>query len=684
MVRSCRSSRTAVVVLVFVLVVAVAACGGRPAAAQEADAGAAPAAAAATEVKSSPQALADYAKAANFQNNGAFDLAVEAWQGFLQTHADDPKVLEARYQLGVCQMQLKNYPQAREALQAVVDVPTPFERREDALLNLGWTLYTLALQNQPQLFPQADQVFATMLQEFPQGTYRDQALFFRGESAYLQGKRDDAAAAYQQVVEQFPKSELRDDAIYALGVTCEELNRFEDAGKLYDVFLQEFPQHELLPEVNMRKAETILRAGNFEEAAQRFADVAATEGFKAADHAIYRQAFCRTRLEQFEAAGNLFARIPREFPKSNYVAEATMSAARSYFRADQLELATEWFDKVLAAGDKQAIEAAHWRVRMLLKQEQYEAVRKMVEQYLPQAQDNPFFVNLKMDLADAIYGLPERRAESIPLYAQLVAEHPQHLLAPQALYNAAFGAMELKQYDQGLSSAQKFLQDFPQHRLVPDVKNVAAECQLQLGQNQAAADLFGELASSNADRPEAGQWRIRQALALYVQQKYAETIQTLETQRSALTNPADLAEAYYLTGMSHFGLQQFAEAHDDLQKSLEAQPQWRQADETWLNLSRAEGRLKNYDQARESIQQLLKQFPQSGLLDQAHFRLAEYAFAQSDYATAQDALRPGDPALAPVQPRAPCPAGPRLVGAPPGPARGGGGRLHATDRWSTG
>ncbi len=442
MIRLCRSRRVAVAGLVL----AVALVGQWPVAAQQANGTAAPPADPAAGPKSSPQALADYAKAANFQNNSAFDLAVEAWQAFLQTHADDPKALEARYHLGVCQMQLKNFPQARETLQAVIDTKTPFERREDAYLNLGWTLYSLALQNQPQLFAQADQTFAAMLQEFPEGAYRDQALFFRGESAYLQGKREDAAAAYQQVVDQFPKSELRDDAIYALGVTCEELNRFEDAGKLYDLFLKEFPEHTLLPEVSMRKAETILRAGNFAEAAQRFADVAATQGFKAADHALYRQAYCEARLEEFAAAGDLFARIPREFPKSGYVADATMSAARSYFRADKLELAAEWFDKVLASQDKHAIEAAHWRVRMLLKQEQYEAARKLVEQYLPQAQENPFFVNLKMDQADAIYGLPDQRAESIPLYAKLVEQHPQHLLAPQALYNAAFGAMELKQY----------------------------------------------------------------------------------------------------------------------------------------------------------------------------------------------------------------------------------------------
>ena len=450
-----------------------------------------------------PEALADYAKAANFQNNEAFDLAADAWQAFLQKHGQDPKAIEAQYQLGVCQLQLKNYAQARKVLQAVVDSKTSFDRREDAYLNLGWTLYSLALKDQPELFAEADRIFAGLLQEFPESQYRDQALFFRGESLYLQAKRDEAAAAYQQVVDEFSESELRDDSIYALGVTLEELGRFEEAGQLYDLFLGEFPQHELLAEVRMRKAETILRAKDYAAAAKRFAEVAAISGFTAADHALYRQAFCVARLEKFEEAGNLFARITREFPKSNYQADATISAARSYFRAGKLELAAEWFDKVLTAQNQHAAEAAHWRARLFLKQDQPQLALKLIEKYLPLAKEDSFFVNLKMDQADAIYELPKRRGESIPLYAKLVEEHPRHLLAPQALYNAAFAALQLKQYKQGLAYAQQFLEnkDYAAHSLLPDVKHVAAECQLQLGQSQGARR---DLRGARAIEPRSG------------------------------------------------------------------------------------------------------------------------------------------------------------------------------------
>lgn len=317
------------------------------------------AAATTDQPKSSPAALAAYARAANFQNNSAFDLASEAWQGFLQQFPDDPKAIEARYHLGVCLLQLKEYPPAREAFQAVVDSTADFERREDALLNLGWTLYCLALKNQTELLPQADQVFATLLKEFPEGQYRDQALFFRGESFYLQARRKEAADAYRQLVDEFPESELRDDSLYALGVTLEEQNEFAQAGQLYDQFLKDFPQHELVPEVKMRKAETILRGGDVAEAARRFAEVAAIPEFRSVDHALYRQAFCAARLGNFAEAAALSARIPREFPQSEYRADATIAAARWYFSAGQLEEAAQWLDQVIAAQNTHSVEAVH-------------------------------------------------------------------------------------------------------------------------------------------------------------------------------------------------------------------------------------------------------------------------------------------------------------------------------------
>ena len=110
----------------------------------------------ADERKSDPKALVVYNDAANFQNNGALDLAVDEWKNFLNQYPTDPKIVDAKYNLGSCYLQLKNFPEATKTLSALVEAHAEFERREDALLNLGWARYSIGLQNQPQEFPTSD------------------------------------------------------------------------------------------------------------------------------------------------------------------------------------------------------------------------------------------------------------------------------------------------------------------------------------------------------------------------------------------------------------------------------------------------------------------------------------------------------------------------------------------------
>ena len=56
-------------------------------------------------VESTEESLAAYADAANFQTNGATELAIDAWNKFLKKYPDDDMASKAAHYLGVCHMQ---------------------------------------------------------------------------------------------------------------------------------------------------------------------------------------------------------------------------------------------------------------------------------------------------------------------------------------------------------------------------------------------------------------------------------------------------------------------------------------------------------------------------------------------------------------------------------------------------
>lgn len=586
--------------------------------------------------ESSAEAKQAFVTAANFQNNQSYDLAISEWESFLKAFPKDPLAAKAGYYLGICQLQEKQFDKAAASFQAVITNYPKFESLEDAWLNLASSQYSLAVSGKPEFFASAAQNYGTLVKSFPQSKHLDEALFYQGESFYSLGKRAEAAAAYSALITTagLEKSARRADAMYALGVAQEELSQFAPAGTTYDLFLKEFPQNKLVTEVKMRKAETVLQAGAFPQAATMFAEVAAVPNFASADAALMRQAFCEAKQDKFAEAAATYAKVATTFPQSTLAAEASLSAGRWFYRGEKWDDATAWLSKAIAAGGNGGAEASHWLARVQLKQKKFAEAAATAAKGLTLAPTSPFAANLKIDTADALYEIPERRAEAMTAYQQFAAADPKHELASQALYNAAFAAMELKNYDEGLKSTAAFLTTYPQDKLLADVKYVAAECNLQLKKYPEAEALFKDLTTAYPQHADVDAWRVRQGLTAFLQKKYPETVAILGASLASLKSPDAIAETQFLIGSSHFYTDKAAEAEAALTASLAANPKWRQADEAMLVLSRSQRKLNKNAEAKALLTKIGTDFPASTLSDQVQYRLGEVCFALDDFAGA--------------------------------------------------
>ncbi len=598
--------------------------------AQEKEKPAAPAAPA----KSSPAAQTMYADAANYQNNRAFDLAAEEWKRFLERFGDDPLAAKARHYRGVCLVQLKQYTDAISEFQTVIAKHPKFELLEDTYLNLGWSQYSLAVAGDKDRYAQAIDTFDKLQTAFPQGKDADQALFFEAESLYAVGRQKDAARTYGKLVTEFEDSKLRPDALYALGVTLEEMEQWASAIKTYDMFLADYAKNDLATEIRMRKAEAVLQSGDAKSAEQAFAEVAAVPGFAAADHALLRQAYCAAQQDKLADAAALYASLPERYPQSASVVEASLSAGRCFYRLEKYDDAAKWLEKASAAAGAGSIEASHWLCRIYLRNHDTEKALQLADSKLPAAGDDPFAVNLQLDRADALYELPDRMTDALQQYQAIAEKYGSHEVGPVALYNAAFAALQLKQYDLASSLAAKFLAAYPQHSLIPDVRYVVAECDVQKQQYGPAETAYREILASAKEHPDRHLWQVRLGLILYLQKKYQESIDLLQGAVALMPNPPLKAESLYLIGISQFSLNQFDAAATSLHESMLTDAKWRQADETLLYLARTQQKQGDVAAGIATLDKLLKNFPESGLFDQAYYHLGEFRYAGGQYAEA--------------------------------------------------
>ncbi|MEM7558477.1 MAG: tetratricopeptide repeat protein, partial [Planctomycetota bacterium] len=262
----------------------------------------------AQESKSDSKALAIFADAAGYQNNGAFELAIEEWQKLLERYPNDPLASKASHYLGVSYIQTQAYTKAVQALQGALK-DRKLDVREETLVNLGWCQFTLARSEQPESaaqkrgFAQAKQTLEAFSKDYPRSDFLDQSFFYLGEIEYTLGNPGKAIGFYRRLLEdrKYRKSPLRADAQYALAVAYEEQKDTRNALANFQAFLDEHPDHRLAGEVSVRQADLMLASGQTDEAVALLSK-GAGQG-ELADYTLLRLGYAYSKQEEFANDG---------------------------------------------------------------------------------------------------------------------------------------------------------------------------------------------------------------------------------------------------------------------------------------------------------------------------------------------------------------------------------------------
>jgi cellulose synthase operon protein C len=487
--------------------------------------------------KSSQDALDVYSDAAKFQNGAKFEIAVEEWEAFQKEFQDDPLAPKAIYYLGICALQLQQYDKAASAFEFTATRYAPHDSTEPALFYWGRTRYAQASslpdlkQKQAQL-KTAIGAFEKQLAAHAKGTLADQAWYLMGESHYGLGDKPAAIKSYQAVVTGFPKSKQRVTAVYALGATLEEEKKYVEAGKAYDIFLAEFPEDPLRTEIRMRKAETILQAKNYQEAAEVFGEVAAVEDYALADHSRMRQAFCLLQLKQYEEATAIFS--------------AVLSAKE-----------TAGFH-IEAAGHLLSI------CRVYINDKKHDRALELADTFIANVTDAELIIQVKLVAADALDG-QKKYDDSRQRYLGIVEQHSKHALAADALYFAAFAALQLQQHDDVIADAKTFLGKYPKHEFQPDVVKLLEESRIlksaDLFKDKKHAEVVKILSASIKDNPQGS--RVVDSLLLLARSSAAlKEIDAAKGYAARLIKDFPesklVAEAQFRLGEYHYGAKEYA------------------------------------------------------------------------------------------------------------------------------
>ena len=608
---------------------------------------------------STDAARAAYASAAALQNREAWDLAAEEWQALLAAHPQDPLALKGRYYLAICQLKSDHWPEARVTLEAVVASAADPATVALARWELGRGLFAAA-QKKPQA--EAFAAAATRLREFlekaPGQPQAADARYFLGESLWQAGKRGEALVEWQACVRDHAQAERLPEVLYALGVGQAETGKAADAEQTLGRFAKDFSGHPLAPDVALWRSDLAAKAGRHADAEKILAPVAAKKGSRQAD-ALDRLGQARWNQGNWTGAAEAFVRLASEHPGSPLAKKAVITAGRALVEADKPAEARPLLEQAAAGAGADAIDAAHRLAMLELDAKNPARALEVATRALLAAADRPgvdpaLIPRLELDRAEALWQIPDRKAEAAADAAALVAKHPAAPAAGPALVMAALGLVEQKKPADALAKVDAFLAAHAatlKPEVVRDLRAIRAETLLALGRHAAAAQAYGELVAANPQAAAKAAWQARAAAALAAAKNWKAAHDALAAVTPALEGE-ERAEAMLLDATALVELGKPADAARILAELEKAQPPWRRRDEALLLAVRALREQGDSKAARAAAERFVKDFPDGRNADVAWYRLGQLRQEAGDRAGAIEAFAKCQ-AVNPKGPRAP-------------------------------
>ena len=512
------------------------------------------------------------------------------------------------------QQENPDYVAAANAFRKVL-ADTEYDLREESLVNHGWCLYASSgdgPKRDPKPLREALKTFSILNKEFPKSKFIDRAIFYSAEAAYGLGETNEAIKFYDRLLAlpNVSDSPLRCDALYARGVAYEDLDQIDKAISSFQQLLSSCDRADLITDVHLRMGDAAIMRKEADKAIASFdSAMKSAESEDDVAYALFRQAFALVQAKRPTEAAAKYEQLLDKFPKSRYAATARLASAQSAYRGGEMGVAEKRFREVLRQDNVEAAtEAAHWLARMRLAGgKPVEAIR-IAKQRIDDGLEGAFATSLRLDHAEALSMDPQTVKESTDLFEAIYRESPTDPLAPRALYNAAFSAMQSNQAKRASALATEFLKQFPKDTLTPDVSYILAEASLLMGDPKQAAETYQTLlervpADSNLQRPL---WVLRAAATSNVAKTFSDTIELLRNEISSLKEPFQVAEAQFILGEAYLMSKKPSDAASAFDASAKAAPKWPRAAEAKVLQGQALLAAGNEDAAKGTWEALIK------------------------------------------------------------------------------
>ncbi len=327
------------------------------------------------------------------------------------------------------------------------------------------------------------------------GVERDYATFQKAISYGFVDRNAQKIEALSNFANQFPQSSYRDDALYELGNTYVATGDNERGIQAYDRLVREVPKSKFAAKSQLKKALIYDNTGRSNEALNLFKSVA--ENYPGTPEGV--QAVASAKLiyidnGQVDAYGRWANSLDYISVEDSELDDAAFSSAEKQLVGSNNPEAIRNFEKYLREypNGQRAMEAHFYLGQLYFGQNEY---LKTIPHYKYVIEkERSEFTEQALARLGQVYLSERKYAEAEPVLIRLENESdiPQNTIFAQS--NLMKSYYELKQYDRAVTYAEKVLANSKiDNNVKSDAQVIIARSAMQTGNERRAAEAYAEV-----------------------------------------------------------------------------------------------------------------------------------------------------------------------------------------------
>ncbi|MHC4975656.1 MAG: tetratricopeptide repeat protein [Planctomycetota bacterium] len=568
--------------------------------------------------QSNPDELRLYYSANGMLSRGLYDLAIDEYRAFLEAHPDHEKAPVASYGLSVALHRTKQYEDATPILQSLHSLDS-FEFAPQVALLLGQCHIA------QQQFEDAIDPLLTMARNHADVASADVAGALACEALFRAGRLDELDDASAYLEQTWPESTSLARARYFHSLSLMHRQRFEPAAERLETLINDAPDSPYTPQARLLLASCLEQTGALQSALRTYRSVLESGIDSLSPDALLGAASVLLRLDEpDEAARALDAYLDDHDEHSQY-AHALHLRGRAAFDQAQYDEAMDIFDDASRAGAPGSDHSPYWAAKSALRNNDNADAAERLDDLLrdePSVRDILPLVLYDHAVASTRADLNDNALESLD---QLLDDHPDHELAPQALQLQATTLHELERYSDSQRATTRFLRDYPDSTLTESIAFLDAENLFLRDEFDDAADAYEDFLSEFPNSEQATDARFRLGDALYRLDDRSDAEPHLAQIASLDPIPDEYHTALWMLAQIAFDDQRYEQTTALLNRYLDDTPSAHAPDDALLKLGIAHQRLDDHDNAIETFSDLLSDHPDSELTLHAQFERGQSA-----------------------------------------------------------